>query len=173
MAQRQRPKLILIPNDDMPQSIARTDTPQEYFAHVGNLESQAMIALIARQMLSHEQCGLKQACLDAEEEDLLQAFEILLSDYEGATREQWAGLKESCLLLLGSSIASSIDHLISGLRTPAIAESALRSAGMALIAANEAKAKHSSQSYMRQLLARTIYDSNEGGKQCPRQSLEN
>ena len=71
-------------------------------------------------------------------------FETLLADYVGTTREQWAGLKE-CLLLLGSHIASSIDHLISGLRTPAIAESAIRSAGFALIAANEAKAKQSSQ----------------------------
>ena len=74
MAQHQRPRLIPIPSDDMPQSIARTDTPQEYFAHVGNLESQAAIALIAQQMLSHKQCGLKQACLDVEEEDLLQAL---------------------------------------------------------------------------------------------------
>lgn len=65
-------------------------------------------------------------------------FETLLSDYAGATREQWAGLKESCLLLLSSHIASAIDHLISGLRTPAIAESAIRSAGFALIAANAA-----------------------------------
>ncbi len=87
-------------------------------------------------MLSHEQCGLKQVCLDAEEEDLLQAFETLLSDYEGTTREQWAGLKESCLLLLGSHIASCVDHLISGLRTPAIAESAIRSAGMDMVGGN-------------------------------------
>jgi hypothetical protein len=141
----------------MPQSIARTNTPQEYFAHVGSLESQGAIALIAQQMLHHEQCGLNQVCLDAAEEKLLQAFEVLLFDYEGTTREQWAGLKESCLLLLGSYIASSIDHLISGLRTPAIAESAIRSAGLALIAANEAKAKQSSQIFMRELLAQSIY----------------
>ncbi len=157
----------------MPQSIARTDTPQEYFAHVGNLESQAAIALIAQQMLSHEQCGLKQACLDVEEEDLLQAFETLLSNYEDTTREQWAGLKESCLLLLGSHIASCVDHLISGLRTPAIAESAIRSAGIALITANESKAKQSSQSFMRQVLAQTIHNEDEGAKSCPRQNLKN
>ncbi|MEN8444259.1 MAG: hypothetical protein ABG776_04510 [Cyanobacteria bacterium J06555_13] len=108
--------------------MARTNTPQEYFAHVGSLERQEAIALIAQQMINHEQCGLQQACLDVEEEALLKAFEILLSDYAGTTREQWAGLKESCLLLLGSHIASSIDHLISGLRTPANAESAICSA---------------------------------------------
>ena len=141
----------------MSQSIVRTDTPQEYFAHVGSLESQAAIARIAQQMLSHEQCGLKQACLDAEESHLLQTFERLLSDYEGTSREQWAGLKESCLLLLGSPIASCVDHLISGLRTPAIAESAIRSAGMALIVANQKKAELSAQSFMRSLLAQAIY----------------
>jgi hypothetical protein len=141
----------------MPQSIARTNTPQEYFAHVGSLESQGAIALIAQQMLNHEQCGLNQICLDAAEEKLLQAFETLLFDYEDTTRAQWAELKESCLLLLGSCIASCIDHLISGLRTPAIAESAIRSAGLALIAANKAKAKQSSQSFMRELLAQSIY----------------
>ena len=59
----------------MTQSIARTNTPQEYFAHVGNLESQDALALIAQKMLNHEQCGLKQACLDREEEKLLQAFD--------------------------------------------------------------------------------------------------
>lgn len=53
---------------------------------------------------------------------------------------------------------------VSSLQVPAIAESALRSAGIALIAVNEAKAKHSSQSFMRQLLAQTIFDSNDGGK---------
>ena len=116
--------------------------------HVGSLESQEAISLIAQQMLNHKQCGLNQACLGAEEEKLLQAFEVLLSDYEGTTREQWAGLKESCLLLLGSHAASCVDHLISGLRTPAIAESAIRSAGLVLIAANEAQAKQMSQGVM-------------------------
>jgi hypothetical protein len=109
-------------------------------------------------MLNHEQCGLNQVCLEAAEEKLLQTFETLLSDYEDTTREQWAGLKESCLILLGSHIASCVDHLISGLRTPAIAESAIRSAGLALIAANEAKAEQSSQSFMRELLAQSIYE---------------
>jgi hypothetical protein len=157
MAQHQRLKLTLTRSKIMPQSIARTNTPQECFAHVGSLESQGAIALIAQQMLNHELCGLKQACLDVEEEKLLQTFETLLSDYEGTSREQWAGLKESCLLLLGSHVASCVDHLISGLRTPAIAESAIRSAGLALIAANEAKAKQMSQGFMRSQIAQAIY----------------
>ena len=54
-------------------------------------------------MISHEQCGLHQACLDVEEEALLEAFETLLANYAGTTREQWAGLKESCLLLVSVS----------------------------------------------------------------------
>ena len=157
MVPHQRLTLILTQSDLMPQSIARTNTPQEYFAHVGSLESQKAIALIAQQMLSHDQYGLKRACLDAEEKELLRAFEMLLSDYEATSREQWAGLKESCLMLLGSHIASCVDHLISGLRTPAIAESAIRSAGIALITANEEKAKQSSQRFMRELLAQSIY----------------
>jgi hypothetical protein len=140
----------------MVQSTVRTNTPQEYFAHVGKLESQEAIALIAKKMLAHKQYGLRQVCLDAEEAELLQSFEKLLSDCKGTSRAQWAGLKESCLLLLGSHIASCIDHLISGLRTPAIAESAIRSAGLALIAANEEKAKQSSQRFMRSLLAQVI-----------------
>jgi hypothetical protein len=78
------------------------------------------IALIAQQMLTHEQCGLNQVCLDAAEEKLLQAFETLLFDYDGTTREQWVGLKESCLILLGSHIASCVYYLISELRTPAM-----------------------------------------------------
>ncbi|MEN8444175.1 MAG: hypothetical protein ABG776_04080 [Cyanobacteria bacterium J06555_13] len=60
---------------------------------------------------------------------------------------------------MSSHIASAIDHLISGLRTPAIAESAIRSAGFALIAANEAKAKQSSQEFVRSLLAQAIHHS--------------
>ena len=140
----------------MSQSISRTNTPQEYFAHVGNLESQEAIAHIAQQMIAHEQSGLRQACTDAAEEDLLQAFETLLNNCASTSREQWAGLKESCLLLLGSPIASCIDHLISGLRTPAIAESAIRSAGIALIEANELKAKQTSQRFIREILSKAI-----------------
>ena len=147
----------------MSQSIARTNTPQEYFAHVGNLESQKAIANIARQMIDHQQHGLKQVYIDPAEEELIRAFDELVFSYSQTTREQWAGLKESCLMLLGSPIASCIDHLISGLRTPAIAESALRSAGIAMIAANEAKAKYSSQTFMRNILTQTIYDSERGG----------
>ena len=159
MVQHPHLRPIPIQSNPMSQLVARTNTPQEYFAHVGTLESQTAITLIAQQMLNHEQYGLKHVCIETEEEDLLQAFEILLSDYEGTTREQWAGLKESCLMLLGSHIASCVDHLISGLRTPAIAESAIRSAGVALITANEERVKQSSQRFMRQLLAQAIYRS--------------
>ena len=68
-------------------------------------------------------------------------------------------MKESCLMLLGSPIASCVDHLISGIRTPAIAESALRSAGTALIEANEKKAKQDSEHFMRQTFHEAMHNS--------------
>lgn len=134
----------------------RTYTPQEFFAHVGRLEDQAAIALISKEMLGHSQWGLWAVALDDDDRSLLGQFEALLSNYQETTRAQWATLKESCLLLLGSHVASSIDHLISAMRTPAIAESAIRSAGFALISANEAKAKKSSQAFMRSILGRAV-----------------
>lgn len=134
----------------------RTDTPQEHFAYVGHLESQAAIAAISYQMLGHTQAGLWAVALDDEERSLLGKFEALLSNYKETTRAQWAELKESCLLLLGSPIASVIDHLVSAMRTPAIAESAIRSAGWQLIQANEAKAKERAQDFMRSVLREAI-----------------
>ena len=136
------------------QTTDRTHTPQEFLAHVGQLEDQAAIVAIAKEMLSHSQWGLWAVAIDDDERSLLGQFEALLSDYQKTTRAQWATLKEACLLLLGSHVASTIDHLVSAMRTPAIAESAIRSAGFALIAANEAKAKKSSQAFMRSILAR-------------------
>ena len=134
----------------------RTDTPQEYFAHVGNLENEDAIAAIAKRMLQHEASGLWAVALSDEERELLGHFERLLNSYQDASREQWAGLKESCLLLLGSQVANVVDHLTSAMRTPAIAESAIRSAGFALIAANEARAKRQSQAFLRSVLSDAI-----------------
>lgn len=78
----------------MSQPVARMNTSQEYFAHIRNAENQPAITLIARQMLNHQQCGLKQARLVLEEEELCQAFETLRADYEGTIQEQWAELKK-------------------------------------------------------------------------------
>lgn len=134
----------------------RTHTPQEYFAHVGNLESQDAIASVAKQMLHHSASGLWAVAITDDERELLGHFERLLSAYQTTSRGQWAGLKESCLLLLGSQVASVVDHLTSAMRTPAIAESAIRSAGLALIAANEEKARTTSRRFMRVLLSHVI-----------------
>lgn len=155
----------------MTESPNHTNTPQEYLAHVGNLESQEAIAHIAQKMITHEQSGLRQACVEIGEEELLRAFETLLNICDTTSREQWAELKESFLLLLGSPIASCVDHLISGLRTPAncqvsagaIAGSAIRSAGIALIDANEDKARKSSQNFIRQILVQAINTPNRSG----------
>lgn len=134
----------------------RTLTPQESFPHVGNLESQDAIAGIARQMLTHSQAGLWAVALDDEERSLLGQFEALLSNYQGTTRAQWAEIKEACLLLLGSEVGGVIDHLVSAMRTPAIAESAIRSAGWQLIKANQTKAEARAQEFMRSILRETI-----------------
>lgn len=141
----------------MTQTTLRTNTPQEYFKHVGLLESQEAVASVARKMLQDECNGLVQACISQDERELLEAFSMLLSNHN-TSREQWAGMKESCLMLLGSPIASCVDHLISGLRTPAIAESALRSAGMALIEANEKKTRQNSECFMRQTFREAMYE---------------
>ena len=145
----------------------RTDTPQEYYPHVGNLESQDAIATIARQMLTHSQAGLWAVALGDEERSLLGKFEALLSGYQQATRAEWAGLKESCLLLLGSEVASVIDHLVSAMRTPAIAESAIRSAGWQLIKANQTKAEARAQDFMRSILRETISGTSPRSQPLP------
>ncbi|NEO87351.1 MAG: hypothetical protein F6J87_24295 [Spirulina sp. SIO3F2] len=138
----------------------KTHTPQEYFAYVGSLESQEAIAALAKQMLSDRQYGLWAVALDAPERQLLKAFEAKLSHYQAVSRADWAALKEDCLLLFDSSIASTVDHLISALRTPAIAESAIRSASLALLRANELKAHQQAQTFMRDLLKRAIKSSS-------------
>ncbi|MGB3294767.1 MAG: hypothetical protein WBB01_17420 [Phormidesmis sp.] len=47
---------------------------------------------------------------------------------------------------------------VSKLRKLAIAESTIRIAGIALIAANEAKAKQSSPTFIRQVLAQAVHN---------------
>lgn len=134
----------------------RTQTPQEAFAHVGNLESKEAIAGISREMMQHTQSGLWAVAMTGEERALLGRFEKRLANYEQTTRAEWAALKEDCLLLIGSPVASVVDHLVSAMRTPAIAESAIRSAGWQLIQANEAKAKANATGFMREILRSVI-----------------
>ena len=57
--------------------------------------------------------------------------------YSTLQKEEWGRLKELCLLVHSSPVSNAIDYLASAHRTPAIAESAIRSAGSALYAANE------------------------------------
>ncbi|MEM8642678.1 MAG: hypothetical protein AAGG51_28250 [Cyanobacteria bacterium P01_G01_bin.54] len=137
----------------------KTHTPQEYFAYVGALESQGAIAVLSQQMLNHEPHGLWAVALDDAERALLGTFEAKLNQYQTVSRAEWAALKEDCLLLLGSPVASTVDHLVSAFRTPAIAESAIRSAGLQLIQANELKAKQGAQAFMRGVLQGAIVES--------------
>ena len=139
----------------------QTLTPQNAFPLVGSLEDKSRICEISRRMLAPVGSGLKNCAIGDDEDALLVAFEERLSDCQEIDREGWALMKEHCLTLLGSPVASCVDHLCSALRTPAIAESALRSAGHALIEANRRKAEHDAQSYIRSLFIEAIEESPE------------
>ena len=129
----------------------RTQTAQEQYAHVGNLENPDAIASIAIELLNADD-GFYSACLTRDEHQLCNQLQKLLSQYPDTTRADWAALKEACLRQLGSHVASAIDHIASAMRTPAIAESALRSAGWALIEANKTAAADRAQTLFRRLI---------------------
>ena len=136
----------------------RTFTPQEAFKRVGHLENLDAIASISLKILNDSKSGLWAVALTDAERELLGKFDSRLKNYAEVSRASWAELKEDCLLLIGSQVAAVIDHLVSAMRTPAIAESAIRSAGFALIQANEAKAKVVCTAFMRSTLASAMGD---------------
>lgn len=134
----------------------RTLTPQEAFNRVGHLENLDAIAAISMTILNDKKSGLWSVALDDAERELIGKFDDSLKNYGDVSRATWAQIKEDCLLLIGSHVAAVIDHLVSAMRTPAIAESAIRSAGFGLIKANEAKAKAACTAFMRQTLSKAI-----------------
>lgn len=134
----------------------RTLTPQEAFNRVGHLENQDAIAAISATILDDKKSGLWTVALNDAERELIGKFDASLKNYTEVSRAAWAQIKEDCLLLIGSHVAAVIDHLVSAMRTPAIAESAIRSAGFALIKANEAKAKATCTAFMRQTLSKAV-----------------
>lgn len=136
--------------------IDQTLTPQNAFPLVGNLEDKGRICELANRMVAPLGNGLMDCAIGDDEEALLTAFQQRLSACQETSREGWALIKEHCLTLLGSPVANCVDHLCSALRTPAIAESALRSAGIALIEANKRKAEHDARSFMRSLFIEAI-----------------
>ena len=114
----------------------QTLTPQNAFPLVGSLEDADAIAQIGKLLLG-EQCGLMDASVNKEEKWLCKHYRQRLDSYPDVDREQWGRLKELCLLVHSSPVSNAIDYLASAHRTPAIAESAIRSAGTAMYAASE------------------------------------
>lgn len=90
---------------------------------IGSVE--AVIAQIGSLLLNEEN-GLRTWCVSDVEHWLCCHYQKRLSIYLDTTREEWAQLKERCLLHHGSPIAAAIDTLSSGHRTNAIAEAAIR-----------------------------------------------
>mgnify|MGYP001067831791 CR=1 FL=1 len=129
-----------------------TATAQNQYALAGRLENESVIASIALKMVGDSDHGLKHLCLEEAETTLCDRITALLNTYSETDREDWAELKIECLKQHGSPIASCIDHLASAARTPAISESALRSAGYAHYEASERKARHTSQAWFRNLI---------------------
>lgn len=94
----------------------------------GSLEDEAAIAQIGRLLLNEEN-GLKTWCVNDAERWLCRHYQQRLTGYPDTTREEWARLKELCLLHHGSPIAAAIDTMASAHRTNAIAEAAIRASG--------------------------------------------
>lgn len=59
---------------------------------------------------------------------LINKLETYLQETEDITREQWTQLKDDCLILVGSEIASTLSKICSAWRTPDIALSCFRDA---------------------------------------------
>lgn len=107
---------------------AATLTPQNAFPLCGSLEDEAAIAQIGNLILN-EEGGLRGWCMNDSEYWLCRHYQQRLTGYPDTTREEWARLKELCLLHHGSPIAAAIDTMASAHRTNAIAEAAIRATG--------------------------------------------
>lgn len=123
---------------------------------VVSLEDRDAICAIAKMMLNHPERGLKANALNKQEISLMTAFGTLLNNCPETSREQWARMQEACLLHLGNPVATTIEQLCSALRTPTLAESALRAAGQALIEVNKRRAEWGAKEFMRELFAQAI-----------------
>lgn len=136
---------------------ASTLTPQNAFPLTGSLEATDTIAAISLKILDHSKYGLAKVSQGVDDDWLCRHFSDRLNRQPETTRSEWARMKEFCLLFHGSPIAQCIDYLSSAMRTPAIAESAIRSAGDALYRANEeAGTAEESRVFFRSLMASVI-----------------
>lgn len=136
----------------------QTLTPQNAFPLVGSLEDTAAIKAVALALLQHAEVGLLTLAQQEDEQRLCRLAINLFTAYpKDTTREEIGRLKEIALLSWGSPIAACIDYLCSAARTPAIAESAIRSAGTALFHASEVSGKGSQAvSLFRGMMAQSI-----------------
>ena len=153
-----------------------TLTPQNTdltFPLVGSLENHDTISQIGLAMLNHAECGLFAIAKDdnwialdnnsdgprLNESLLCRHLKKRLEGHPETSREEWARLKEFALLLHGGPLASCIDYLASAMRTPAISESAIRSAGMAFYDANSQKSEvheQKARAFFRKLMLQVI-----------------
>ena len=136
----------------------QTLTPQNAFPLTGSLENPATIAEIGK-LLLNEHDGLRTWGRQRAEPWLCRHYAKCLENYPETTRDQWARLKELCLLQHGSFIAAAIDTISSGHRTPAIAEAAIRATGdrfydAAGVHGNDAKER--AQALFRRIMASVI-----------------
>ena len=117
---------------------AQTLTPQNAFPLVGSLEDEQAIKAVALRLVTDEAAGLLKCCLSEDERFVCRHLLRVLDKYpDKAKRKEIGRVKEIALLHWGSPVMSAVDYLGSAMRTPAIAESAIRSAGNALFEAAE------------------------------------
>ena len=136
----------------------QTLTPQNAYPLVGSLENADTIIQIGK-LLLNEPYGMKTLAATDREKWLCRHYEKRLNSSSNTSREEWARLKELCLLQHGSPIAAAIDTLSSGHRTPAIAEAALRASGDKLYdaaARHGENAKKLTQELFRRIMASVI-----------------
>ncbi|MEM9005720.1 MAG: hypothetical protein AAGE59_19625 [Cyanobacteria bacterium P01_F01_bin.86] len=137
----------------------QTRTPQNVaalFPLSGNLENIETVAAIALAIINDQSLGLLVCCQDDSERELTHDIRDLVSQASNIDRDTWARAKEQALLLGGSPVADCLSFLVSGLRTPAVAESTLRSALGALKHANERRIDNETESFFRGLIKHAI-----------------
>ena len=115
-----------------------TLTPQNAFPLVGSLEDEKAIKAVALRLITDDAAGLLRCCISDDEQLVCRHLLRVLDKYpDDAKRKEIGRVKEIALLHWGSPIMSAVDYLASAMRTPAIAESAIRSAGNAMFEAAE------------------------------------
>ena len=130
--------------------LPRAYMPQEAYPLSGKFEDPNVIIPIALELATNTGWGVIQACQSAEDKQLV-AHCIDLLNRPNVVRSEWAELKAQALLSVGSNVADAVCHIASAARTPSVGESALRSAAVSLMKANQEKVKATTENAIRQL----------------------